>query len=206
MNSHKAQNHLLLIFTVALLLLFVSLSCTPAGDRSGTRARRTPPPTPPPASATLGKELPARFLVGGWALPQKENASSPFAETLRAFVLTSEREMQVFLEGMRVGQLRGDLKSLTENDFNRSIVVAVYYLWRPVKGDPMTIDTVRLKGDEVTVEITLVDSAPGREFPFLLAPMQVVALDQDAFPRNKPLSFNFLLNGKSASVIERTIQ
>ena len=177
-----------------LTALLAALACNQASDV-----------TPGPTSSTLlaeseGEEVLTRFLLGGWVLPRHEEAKdSPFAETLRTFVITSEEELRSFLEGVDMRRLRGSPDTLNRADFDELLVLATYYLWRPVKGYPMSIESVTLRGTEVRIAVDLVEDPPGKEFPYLWAPMYIVGIEKADLPADVPLTLVFQVNDKVAA-------
>ena len=83
-------------------------------------------------------------------------------------------------------------------DFDEMVVVAVYYLWRPLKGDPLSLERVTVDGAEVRIGLELEQDPQGRERPFLMAPLYVTALEREDLPDNAPLEFVFLVNGEES--------
>ena len=149
LRSAKALVPLLL----CLVLLSVACNTAPASSRG-----------------TGGEELVPRFLLGGWVFPEGEEVG-PFAETLRTFVLTSEQGVRDLLDGLDLVRTRGNMEALTGADFSKVAVLAAYYLWRPLKGDPLSLKAMTLKGTEVEVDLELLEDPQGRESPFLMAPL-----------------------------------
>ena len=167
-----------------LLALLVTLACSPKD-----------------------KEVGARFLLGGWVVPKGEDAKTePFAETLRAFVITTQEEQRDFLDSLEIVRLRGNIESLDRADLDRVVILAAYYLWRPLKGDPLFINGLRTRGDRVEVDLELLEDPQGRERPFLMAPLQIAAVERDELPRGVPLEFVFLVNGEVAAIRPATLE
>ena len=177
-----------------LTAVLAVLACNQASDVT---------PGQPPSTLSAeseGEEVLTRFLLGGWVLPRHEEAKdSPFAETLRTFVITSEEELRSFLEGVSMRRLRGNPDTLNRTDFDEVLVLATYYLWRPVKGDPMSIEKVTLSGTEVRIAVDLVEDPPGKEFPYLWAPMYIVGIERTELPADVPLTLVFQVNDKVAA-------
>ena len=165
----------------ALLLLSTILLALSCGSGSRDTAGTAKPDGPD------GDELVSRFLLGGWVLPLgDEPEAEPFAETLKAFVITSEQELRDFLSGLDLIRMRGNAETLNRTDFSEEIVFAAYYFWRPLKGDPLYLQTIALRGTEVTVYLELEEDPQGRESPYLLAPMSISALDKSDLPAGTP--------------------
>ena len=161
------------------------------------------------SSAASEREIAPRFLVGGWVAPKREEIQEePFAETLRAFVITTQDELTDFLDGIDLLRVRGNVENLNRVDFGREVVLAAYYLWRPLKGDPLSIVGASLVGTEVEIRLELLEDPQGRERPFLIAPLGVVAIDieQEGLPRGIPLRFVFLVNSEVAVVKEVIVE
>lgn len=178
-----------------LALLLVTVACsssraTPANSQTST------------TSTVAENEIVPRFLVGGWVLPEDEEAD-PFVDTLRAFILTSEDEIRELLDGVDFLRLRGSLDSLHKADLDQVIVVAVYHMWRPLKGDPLSIANVFLNDTEVEVNLELEADPQGREFPYLVAPLYIAAIQKKDLPKEGPLNFLFKVNGEEA--VTRTL-
>ena len=179
---------------LSLLVIILALACnstsTPAGEG-------------PTRSQSGGEEMVSRFLIGGWAFPLEEQESEPdpFAETLRTFVLTSEEEMREFLEELDLIRLRGNLQTLDNVDFAEEVVLAAYYLWRPLKGDPLFMQTLSLTGTELEVLLELEEDPQGRESPYLLAPFLVTAIDKGPLPKGVLFDLVWRLNGETATTM-----
>ena len=128
----------------------------------------------------------------------KDAEAQPRAETLRGFVITTEEELRDFLDGVDLLRIRGNLESLDRVNLAEQVILAAYYLWRPLKGDPLSVQGIALKGDDVEINMELLEDPQGRESPYLLAPLYIVALDKDELLRGVPLSFSFLVSGEVA--------
>ena len=177
-----------------LLLVSTMLLALACGTGSGVRSETDKPGGP-------GRdELVSRFLLGGWLLPMSdEPEADPFAETLKAFVITSEQELRNFLSGLDLIRIRGNMETLNRTDFSEEIVLAAYYFWRPLKGDPLYVQTITLQGTEVTIHLELEEDPQGHESPYLLAPMSITALDKSDLPQGTPLEVVWRVNGKEAA-------
>ena len=134
-----------------------------------------------------------------------EPEAEPFAETLKAFVITSEQELRDFLSGLDLIRMRGNAETLNRTDFSEEIVFAAYYFWRPLKGDPLYLQTIALRGTEVTVYLELEEDPQGRESPYLLAPMSISALDKSDLPAGTPLDIVWRVNGEEAANLMVTL-
>ena len=175
-----------------LCMVLAALSCSPRATREASNS--------PGAPDSGGKEIGTRFLLGGWIVPKGRDAESePFAETLKAFVITTEEDMRGFLEGLDFIRLRGNLEAIDRTDFSEAVVLAVYYLWRPLKGDPLSLERATVDGAEVKISLELEQDPQGRERPFLMAPLYITALERQDLPDNASLEFVFLINGEESA-------
>ncbi len=179
-----------------LLILSAVLMTLACNSGRGLGPEQSPPP---PARESGGQEIVSRFLLGGWVFPQGEEVG-PFAETLRTFIITTEEELRDFLGGIDLLRIRGNTEALNGADLDKVVVLASYHLWRPLKGDPLSITGVALKGSDVEVSLELLEEPQGRrERPYLLAPLYTASVDREDLPRGVPLRFRFLLNGEPAA-------
>ncbi len=132
-----------------------------------------------------------------------------FAQELRAFVITSQQEFDAYNAGFTPRRSRGTAASLARIEFEDSILLAAYYLWRPVQGDPLSVVGFSLdisgEGNRATVELDLEDQPQGRLRPYLLAPMTVVVVDKGMFPAGETVEFVFELNGEPVSTVTTAI-
>lgn len=182
--------YFLLFFALIALVL---LACTPS-TRGTARTR-----------GSAAEEPQSRFLLGGWVIPLEEEPG-PFTQELRAFVITTEKELEGFLEGFRLFGTRGNFESLSNADYSQVVVLAAYYLWVPLKGYPLSLQGVTLEGEtEVRVNMEL-EEVPGRERPYLVAPLQIVSVDRAMLPRGVPIRFVFFLNGEEAATVTTTLK
>ena len=143
-------------------------------------------------------EVASRFLLGGWVAPEGEDTevTETFSETLRSFVVTSEQELTELLSSFDLVRVRGSLQILNRTNFDEVVVVAAYYMWRPLKGDPLSIGRVGVDGTDVRIDLELEEKPQGRESPFLMAPLQIAALAREDLPRGGAVRFQFNVNGR----------
>ncbi len=146
-----------------------------------------------------------RFVNSGWAELAGDDAPGVFVQELRAFVITGQPELDEFNQGFTLRRSRGTSATLGNVEFSDSILLAAYYLWRPLQGDPLSVVGLTVNGTRATVELRLDESAQGRKYPYLMAPMTMVAVDRDMFPLGSPLEFEFLLNGEPAAMVSATV-
>ncbi len=156
-------------------------------------------PTAPPATATPEAVSSApplwRYVNSGWGLPRGDGQGGVFAEQLRVFVITSQEALDAFQLAFSLRRSLGTTTSLGRVDFPNSILLAAYYLWRPLQGDPLSVVGFSLDGRWAEVQLELEDSPQGKEYPYLLAPMTMVALDRSLFPPGERVEFVFQLSG-----------
>ncbi|PKB63728.1 MAG: hypothetical protein BZY80_05630 [SAR202 cluster bacterium Io17-Chloro-G2] len=146
-----------------------------------------------------------RYVNSGWVEPEDAGSATAFSQELMAFVITNQRELDAFNAGFTARLTRGTSVSLARIEFEDSILLAAYYLWRPVQGDPLSVVGFAVTGNLATVELELEDQPQGRLRPYLLAPMRVVALSKDLFPAGEMVEFVFKLNGEPAATVSAAI-
>lgn len=152
-----------------------------------------------------------KYVNSGWVSPGPEERVGALQEEFRVFVITSEEELDDFQERSRIRISRGNSTSLGRVDFPNSILIAAYFMWRPVQGDPLSVVGFDFEpgqdgtGGRADVRLELEDSPQGRERPYLLAPMVMVALDRAIFPQGRPIEFVFHLDGQPIATVSSTI-
>ena len=191
----------------AAFMLVVLAAC---GQSPGpTAVEPTTPATVAAAPTKAPTAVPAapawRFVNSGWAELDGDDAPGVFVKELRAFVITDQLQLDEFNRGFTLRRGRGTSATLGNVEFSDSILLAAYYLWRPLQGDPLSVVGLTVNGTRATVELRLDESAQGRKYPYLMAPMTMVAVDRDLFPLGSPLEFEFLLNGEPAAVVSATV-
>ena len=186
------------------LLISVVLATLACNATTDVRTQSSPSKV---TSGTNGEEIFARFLMGGWAVPREEKPKSmPFAETLKAFVITTEEDLRDFLGGLDLYRVRGSAESLNRADFGEVVILAAYYQWRPLKGDPLSIRGITQDGTKAEIDLELLENPQGREYPYLMAPLHIAAVERRDLPRGVPLKFVFLVNGQEAATIEDILE
>ena len=152
-----------------------------------------------------------RYVNSGWVSPGPEDQVGPLEEEFRVFVITSQEELDAFQATARIRISRGTTTSLGRVDFPNSILVAAYLMWKPVQGDPLSVVGFTFEPGKsgtrgrADVRMELEDSPQGRERPYLLAPMTMVALDRSIFPKGEPIDFVFHLNGEQMDTLAATL-
>ena len=172
------------LLTAALLLAGLVLSACEVEQRDAG----------PSEGVSQDGEINFRFLLGGWMIPigQEED---PFVERLEVRTIQSEEQMRSFLEGTDLFRLRGNTDILGDADFTQTLIVAAYYLWRPLKGDPLSVERVFIDDGVVHVDMLLEEDPQGRERPYLLAPMYMFSLDKQALRESEARVVRVILNG-----------
>ena len=141
------------------------------------------------------KELPLwRYVNSGWVSPLDQQSTSVFSKELRADVITSTVELEEFNRTVISKRIRGTGVTLNRADFPGSIVLVAYVMWLPVQGDPLSVVDIEIEGGHVVVDLELDEEPQGREFPYLFAPMIMVALDRSELPVGGSVSFDFRLD------------
>ena len=115
---------------------------------------------------------------------------------IRDSVITSASELEEFNRTVISKRTRGTGVTLSRADFPGSVVLVAYVMWLPVKGDPLSVVDVKIDGRHVVVDLELNEEAQGREYPYLFAPMTMVALDRSRFPVNGSVLFEFVLDNE----------
>ena len=156
------------------------------------------------ASVSTGAPL-WRYVNSAWVTPHNAEQVDAFAKELRAFVITSQEELDRYNGGFNARLTKGTTTSLGRIDFIESVLVAAYYVWRPVQGDPLSVVGFSLDGHQATVELDLEESPQGRARPYVMAPMTMVAVDRSIFPSGQPIEFDFQINGEPAAKVVATI-
>ncbi len=192
----------------------------PAVARPSTSSRRADWPSPQWAAAVLllaagmaallgwggdgnGTALVAvpdapvfRYVNSGWVSPLDWEEAGPFAMELRAFVIGSQEELDAFEGGFVSKRIYGNAITLERIEFDSAALLAAYYVWRPVRGDPLSVAEVQVEKGRALVKMELDEDPQGREYPYLFAPMIMVAVERSLFPEGEPVEFVFELNGQ----------
>lgn len=146
------------------------------------------------------------YVNSGWVSPLNEQSTNAFSRELRAFVISSASELAEFNRTVISKRTKGTGVTLNRAEFPGSVVLAAYVLWLPVKGDPLSVVGVEIDGGNVVVDLELDRYAQGREYPYLFAPMIMVAVDRSEFPTTGQVSFDFRLDGELQLTIEDDLQ
>lgn len=136
-----------------------------------------------------------RYVNSGWVSPLDWEEAGPFAAELRAFVLASQEELDAFEDSFVSKRIYGNTTSLARIEFETAALLAAYYVWRPVRGDPLSVAGLQVEKGRVLVKIELDEDPQGREYPYLFAPMIMVAVERSLFPEGEAVEFVFELNG-----------
>ena len=148
----------------------------------------------PDSSRKMG-ELPAwRYVNSGWVSPLDQQSTNAFSKKLRAEVITSASELEEFNRTVISKRTRGTGVTLNRAYFPGSVVLVAYLMWLPVQGDPLSVVGIEIDGRNVVVDLELDEDPQGREYPYLFAPMTMVALDRSEFPGDGLVSFDFRLD------------
>ena len=136
-----------------------------------------------------------RYVNSGWVSPVDWEEVGPFATELRAFVLTNQEELEAFEDEFISKRSYGNSTSLGRIEFDDSVLLAAYYVWRPTRGDPLSVADLVVDGNQAAVRVELDIDPQGREYPYLFAPMVMVSTLRARFPEGEPVDFVFELNG-----------
>ncbi len=190
------MSHLGRLLTAFLLLTGLALAAMAC--ETGPRS------TASSEESSQSGEVPFRFLLGGWVLPLDQEAD-PFVERLEVRLVQSEEQMRDFLEGVDLFRLRGNTDILGDADFTKTLIVAAYYLWRPLKGDPLSVEKVFVDEGVVHVDMLLEEDPQGRERPYLLAPMYMFSLDKEVLRENEAHGIRIILNGAAVEELPASL-
>lgn len=183
--------------TVLCLVLALLAACSSPQDSSTTENAS--------ASASAGVPL-WRYVNSAWVTPHDADQTDAFAQELRAFVITSQEELDRYNGGFNSRLTQGTTTSLGRIDFLESVLVAAYYIWRPVQGNPLSVVGFSLNEHQATVDLELEELPQGRARPYMMAPMTMVAMDRSIFPSGQPIEFTFQVNGEPAALVVATIE
>ena len=186
--------------TVRLLTALLLLAALALAALACEAERRSAAPS---EESSRGGEISFRFLLGGWVNPTDQE-TDPFVERLEVRLLQSDEQLRDFLEGVDLLRVRGRTDVLGDTDFTRTLIVATYYLWRPLKGDPLSVERVFIDEGVVHVDMLLEDDPQGRERPYLLAPLYMFSLDKEVLRENGARAVRFILNGAAVAELPMT--
>ena len=147
-----------------------------------------------------------RYVNSGWVSPDQRGESGAFSQQLRVFVIANQAQLDEFQEDFIFKRTWGTTTSLGRVDFPNSILLAAYYLWRPYQGDPLSVVGFSLEGSRAIVLLDLEESPQGKEYPYLFAPMTMVAVDRSHFSPGEAVEFVFHLNGEPRATVVATIE
>lgn len=183
----------------AVLLLAAGVAALLAWGGSALRQAQDERP-----SASSGGAPVFRYVNSGWVSPLEWEEAGPFATELRAFVLTSQEELDAFEDGFISKVSRGNATTLGRIEFESAALLAAYYVWRPVRGNPLSVADLEVDGNQAVVKMELDEDPQGREYPYLFAPMIMVAMERSLFPEGEPVEFVFELDGHPPIAVTAT--
>ena len=153
------------------------------------------------------EELPLwRYVNSGWVSPLNQQSANAFSRELRAAVITSAAELEEFNRTVISKRTRGTGVTLNRAEFPGSVVLVAYVLWLPVQGDPLSVVGMEIDGRHVVVDLELDEESQGREYPYLFAPMTMVAVERTEFPAEGLMSFDFRLDGELQVTVKDDLQ
>ena len=194
----------------AFLAVLIAILLVACGGAAASTVSPTTSPTDTPVAVESEAPTPAvplwRYVNSGWVSPFQRVGSGVFDQQLRAYVITSQAELDAFQGGFIMKRTLGTTTSLGRIDFPNSILLAAYYLWRPYQGDPLSIVGFSLEDHRAEVLVDLEESPQGKEYPYLFAPMTMAAVDRSHFPIGEAVEFVFHLNGEPQAMIVATVE
>lgn len=185
------------ILTV-MLAMFLVAAC---GGGTGTPTEESVIAADVPASLPLW-----RYVNSGWVSPTDNQNSNAFSRELRGAVITSAEEMAEFNRAAVSKRTNGTSTTLSRAEFPGSVVLAVYLLWLPVQGDPLTVVGMEIEGNRVVVQLELEENAQGRAYPYLFAPMTMVTIDRSDLPNPGPVEFEFRLDDETTVTVTDSLE
>ena len=189
--------------SLTLMTAILLVACSGAGTST---VSPTNTPIPVESEAAAPDVLLWRYVNSGWVSPYPRVALGEFSKQLRPFVITSQAEFDAFQRGFTMKRSWGTTTSLGRVDFPNTILLAAYYLWRPFQGDPLRVVGFSLEGHQADVLMDLEESPQGKEYPYLFAPMTMVAVDRSQFPAGEAVEFVFYLNGEPQATVVATVE
>ena len=146
---------------------------------------------------TTSKLIENRSLLKGWILPENitENV---FEEKLETHLIYDQQEAETLLSSMKFYRAQGKLEEISSINYDDNIVLIAYYLWRPLKGNPLLVERFEINNNIVKAYITLDNNNIGKEYPLLLAPIHIVAISKSNIINTDTIQifFNGTLNNK----------
>lgn len=185
------------------MVILLTAACS--GEMSSTIVRHSK--AAQSDSSRKPEELPPwRYVNSGWVSPIDQQSIGAFSKELRADVITSATELEEFNSTVINKRIRGTGVTLNRADFPESVVLVAYLMWLPVQGDPLSVIDIEIDGRYVVVYLELNEEPQGREYPYLLAPMTMVALDRSEFPVDGSVSFDFVLDDELQLTLNYDLQ
>ena len=157
-----------------------------------------------PLASVQGGVPPFRYVNSGWVSPLDWEEAGPFAAELRPFVIVSQEELDAYEDGFISKRSYGNSTTLGRIEFDSAALLAAYYVWRPARGDPLSVAGVEVAGNRAVVRMELDENPQGREYPYLFAPMVMVAVERALFPEGEPVEFVFQLDGHPPITVSAT--
>ena len=127
--SNKNIQNFLLIFLFIFATLFIYQGCKI--NKNNIENIRT-----------TSKLIENRSLLKGWILPENitENV---FEEKLETHLIYDQQEAETLLSSMKFYRAQGKLDEISSINYDDNIVLIAYYLWRPLKGNPLLLNTFK---------------------------------------------------------------
>ena len=182
--SNKNIQNFLLIFLFIFVTLFIYQGCKI--NKNNIENIRT-----------TSKLIENRSLLKGWILPENitENV---FEEKLETHLIYDQQEAETLLSSMKFYRAQGKLEEISSINYDDNIVLIAYYLWRPLKGNPLLVERFEINNNIVKAYITLDNNNIGKEYPLLLAPIHIVTISKSNIINTDTIQifFNGTLNNK----------
>ena len=136
-----------------------------------------------------------RSLLKAWIVPEN-TTQNVFEEKLETYLIYNQQEAETLLSSMKFYKTQGKLEEISSINYDENIVLITYYLWRPLKGNPLLIERFEINNNIINAYITLDNNNIGKEYPLLLAPIHVVAISKSNITNTDAMQifFNGTLN------------
>ena len=136
-----------------------------------------------------------RSLLKAWIVPEN-TTQNVFEEKLETYLIYNQQEAETHLSSMKFYKTQGKLEEISSINYDENIVLITYYLWRPLKGNPLLIERFEINNNIINAYITLDNNNIGKEYPLLLAPIHVVAISKSNITNTDAMQifFNGTLN------------
>ncbi|MDA0262946.1 MAG: hypothetical protein O3A93_02545 [Chloroflexi bacterium] len=194
-------------YPAVLTIIIAIFLLTACGGEAATPKVETPGDSESAPASDTPTAIPIwRYVNSGWVSPLDAPDANAFSKELRAVIITSNLEMERFNRATPSKRTFGTGATLGRPEFPGSVVLAVYLMWQPFQGDPLSVVGLTIEGNRAVVDLELDEDAQGREYPYLFAPMTMVMVDRSEFPEQGPVEFEFRLDGLAPVIVSDSLE